>query len=613
MELSRHASSPTSVSLFFNAITTLVLLALANGVARKLAPRWALAPRELVFTYILVALGSGMAGIDMLCCLPSMMAYPHQYATPENRWAETLLPLLPADLLVSDPASLRAFWQGGTPLLSPGMLGPWVRPTMLWMGFTAGLALLWISLTVLFSPRWMESERLTYPISQLPADICLRPRRLTVDPLCIIGFAVAASIDALNGLHQLKPAWPWIPVKAHAIPTFVIGAQILDKPWNAIGPVTLSFYPFAIGLGLLLPTRLSLSCWVFYVLIKLQHVAVNQAGSWTSEGLPYTREQSVGAFLGLIGFSLFLGRRYLLAFARDAVHGSPAAGRPLAPRTTVALGGLGVAILTAFSLHAGMSWAFTLGFFAIYSLLCLSFTRIRAEMGVPAHELHMVSPGQCLVRWFGSRAVGESNLAASTVYFWFNRAYRSHPMPHLAEGLKLAERSGLSQRGLLGWAFSAMLLGSFACMASCLHMHYQEGSLARFGPFNHDTWIAQVPYGEMATLLDAPTGPNAHMALASLAGAVIAFVAMAGYTFVPWWPLHPVGYAVSNAWAADNMWFSILVAWCIKFVVERYGGAESLRRLSSLAYGLILGDFLAGSFWSIWGIVKNVVSYRIWP
>ncbi len=613
VELVRSSASPTSVSLFFNAVFSLLLLALANALLRRLAPRWALDGPGLAFAYVLVTLGSAMAGIDMFCCLPPMLAYPAQYATPENGWRETMIPLLPHHLVVTDPVAVRDYWQGGSSLWAPGVLEAWRGPVAWWMLFTLGLILLYVAMTVLFSPRWMDSERLSYPIGRLPAEIALAPRRLTVEPAFVAGLAIPLVIDFVNGMHQLKPSWPLIPVKCHATPAFTIGAQIVDRPWNAIGPVSLSFYPFAIGLGMLLPTRLSFSCWAFYLLIKLEHVAVNQAGSWTSEGLPYTREQSVGAFLGLIAFAVYLGRRYLAGFARDALRGAPAGSRPLAPRTTLLLGVAALALLLLFSRRAGMTWGFATAFFGLYAALCLSFTRIRAEMGVPTHELHMVGPGQCLMRWLGSRTVGEGNLATSTVYFWFNRAYRSHPMPHLAEGLNLCRRAGLSQRGLLGWSVAAMLLGALSSIASILWLSYRDGAAGKWGPNYHAVWIALVPYGELATVLHDPTRAHSGMAIASLVGAVVAFGAMAAHTFVPWWPLHPVGYAVSNAWAMDNMWFSILVAWCIKAVAERYAGGGTVRRVAFLAYGLVLGDFVAGSLWSLYGIRKGIVPYSIWP
>lgn len=612
MELVRNTGTPTSVSLFFNAVFTLLVVVLANAALRAVAPRVALSSGELATVYLIVTLGSAMAGIDMFCCLPPMIAYPVRYATPENGWHELFVRLLPEHLIVSDREALRGFWEGGTTLYTVEHWRPWVGPTTWWMLFTAGLVGLYVALVAIFSPRWIEAERLTYPIAQLPAELSLRPRQLAASTAFRVGFAVSAGICLLNGLHQLNPLWPVIPVKPSLAPGFNIGAQIVDRPWNAVGALLLSFYPFAIGLGMLLPTRLSLSCWGFYLIFKAQYVLTNQAGSWTAETYPYTREQSFGAFVGLVLFALIMSRRYLAQYVRDAWSGASRDDRALSPRTSLTMLVVSFGCLIAFAVHAGMTLGFAAAFFALYAILSLSVTRIRAEMGVPSHELHLVGPGQSLLRWLGSRAVGPRDLTVSTVLYWFNRAYRSHPMPHLAEGLRTGERAGLRASGLVAWGAVAMLVGGLSSCWAILHLYYRDGAAAKWGPFYHAEWIAVVPYNELATVIRGPTRGSPAMIGASIVGVAVTLAAMAAHTYIPWWPLHPVGYAVSNAWAFDNMWFSILVAWCAKATVERYGGSGAVRTLSAFAFGLILGDYTSGSLWQLYGTAKGIRTYGIW-
>jgi len=62
----------------------------------------------------------------------------------------------------------------------------------------------------------------------------------------------------------------------------------------------------------------------------------------------------------------------------------------------------------------------------------------------------------------------------------------------------------------------------------------------------------------------------------------------------------------------NKMWFSIFVAWCIKAVLIRYGGSSGARRVQSIAFGLILGDYVAGSLWSIYGLARNLRAYSVW-
>lgn len=615
IELVRHTSSPTSLSLFLNVVVTFCAVVAANAALRRIAPRAALTGPELATVYIVTTVGSAIAGIDLFCCMPAIAAYPFRYARPENAWEDLFLHLLPKGLIVSDPEALRGFWEGGTTLYHPDHWGPWLGPVLRWNAWTLGMGGMWLALVALFSPRWIESERLTYPIQQLPSELAYAPRRLLRTPGFLLGFALAAGITILNGLDAIKPLWPTIPVKPGSAPMYNIAAQIPDPPWNRIGSLALSFYPFAIGLSTLLPTKLSMSCWVFYLLIKLQYVVANQSFSWLSEGSPYTREQSLGAYLGIAAFALYAGRRHLLRTFREAWTGRTltASDRPLPARVALGLLALSFGFLVWFQTRAGMTTWYALGFCGLYAAVSFSFTRIRAEMGVPVHEMHLVGPGQVIPRWLGSRTVGERNLVTSAAFYWFNYGQRSHPMPHIAEAMKLTHRGGTPQVTTGVLCLTALVVGGLTSCWAILHLYYRDGAAAKWGPWYPCEWIAYHPYNEITVLLREPTGPSRQMTLATVAGFCITLALMKVQTLVPWWPLHPVGYAVANAWAMDNMWFSVFVAWLVKTLVARYAGAPGVRRLTFLAFGLVLGDFLAGGFWSAYGTVRGIRAYAIWP
>ncbi len=93
----------------------------------------------------------------------------------------------------------------------------------------------------------------------------------------------------------------------------------------------------------------------------------------------------------------------------------------------------------------------------MYFALALAITRMRAELGTPIHDLHFTGPETIMTRVAGSRAFNADNLTVFALFFWFNRAYRSHPMPHQLEAYKLAEQSRtqlpqVERRDFLVWA-----------------------------------------------------------------------------------------------------------------------------------------------------------------
>lgn len=58
---------------------------------------------------------------------------------------------------------------------------------------------------------------------------------------------------------------------------------------------------------------------------------------------------------------------------------------------------------------------------------------------------------------------------------------------------------------------------------------------------------------------------------------------------LPWWPLHPVGLAISGSYLARRTSFTIFVAWLIKFVLIKIGGPAVYNRSRPLFVGLLVG------------------------
>ena len=77
-----------------------------------------------------------------------------------------------------------------------------------------------------------------------------------------------------------------------------------------------------------------------------------------------------------------------------------------------------------------------------------------------------------------------------------------------------------------------------------------------------------------------------------------------------WWNLHPVGYAISGSWAINPMIGSIFIGWLFKWIVLKHGGKRWHSAAVPLFLGVILGEFLGGTLWSILGIAKQKPMYR---
>ena len=280
MEQVWESGTPTQLSLFFNAVFLLLALAMGNLALRRWARRWALKPEELVVIYVMLCLGTAMASHDFFQPLAYVLTSASYFATPENRWDELFVPHLPRSLIVTDPTAVRHFWEGGGNLYCWEGLRPWLGPVSAWIGFMVLLMAAMMCINAVVRRRWSEHEKLGYPLTELPFQLTrpgfqLLARDLLGSRLLWLGFALTAGLDLLNGFAHLHPALPSLHVRYTDLT-----ALLKAYPWRAMGWTVVGIYPFAIGLGCLMPQDLSFSCWFFYWFWKAELVASYLVGQY---------------------------------------------------------------------------------------------------------------------------------------------------------------------------------------------------------------------------------------------------------------------------------------------------------------------------------------------
>lgn len=607
VEVIKYAGYPTTTSLFYNVVAALFMVRVVVEVLRWVGLRGLISEGDIRVLYVVLALVSAGASLDFTQNLMGIIAYPAHYATPENGFAEDLLPWLPSHLIIPKGPSSDAFWLGDTPLTLETAQG-WLGPLAWWFLFCVLLVLAGGGMVMLFHRRWTEAEHLSYPILEVPAALAEIDRPLFGERGFLIGFLIAAFIETLNSLNAINPAWPQVPVRAWH-PPFNLAAQVRDWPYSAIGYMPLSFYPFAIGQGLLLPTELSFSCWFFYLQWQAQKVLSAWLGWSGIPNAPFIREQSFGGFIGLALFTLWVGRRGWLRELRAALCRDDGA-RTRDGRVALIAMAIGWIGLVWFSVRAGMGPFYALAFFAIFFLIGLAVTRIRAEMGLPVHDLHFSGPTQMIPTVLGSELTGKRNYAVGQLYYWFNRAYRSHFMPHQAEGFRFLS-GAMGLRSCFGLLVGAWALGVGLSFYFQLRMVFEAGGAAECVSAIPQA-IGSEPWVRFMAWLNQPTPPNSRAILAMVIGTGVTYGGMVLSTRVTGWPIHPVGYAVSSSWAMERLWAPLMVAWTVKVLVARYGGGKAYRRIVPIAVGLVVGDFVSGSFWNIYGMWADQPIYRFW-
>lgn len=603
MEMMRYSAHPTTVSLFFNAVFSLLVLALLNQLLRRSAPRLALSQAEMLLVYSMICIASSVCGHDGIQVLMPYFSWSFRMATPENKWDDLFNPDLPKWLTVQDPRVLKGFYEGGESFYRPQIVSAWLGPVALWSLFIFALMMVLLGITVLIRKQWLEGEHLACPLVNLPVEIASPAPRLFRERLFWIGFILAASMDTYNSFAFLYPAIPKIPLD-----WVDMGAAFKGRPWNAVGWMPRSFYPFLVGLGYLMPSDFLFSCWFFYLFWKLELVLSASLGWNQIPQFPFNNFQAFGAY-ALFGIqAIVLARGYLRQVWQQILHAAQGAqaheamSYRLAAATIVA----GFVVLVWFGAAIGLRvWVGVL-FFLIYFGLAVAITRMRAQFGTPVHDLHFTGPDEILTAVIGPRNLPKKDLITFSLFYWFNRAYRNHPMPHQMEAMRMQEISGARNRGVA----EAVMLATFVALVSgfwaFLHMYYDLGARAKGRMFGGESFT------KLQSWLLAPQGTNWYALGAIGVGFAFGLLLQTMRLRYAWWPFHPLGYAISGSWEMNLVWMPLLIAWLIKSAIIKWLGDRYYQKAAPIFMGLILGQFVVGSILNIVSIALHIPSYMFW-
>jgi len=583
----------TILSVLFNVIFTLFILSILNILIGKIT-KVKLSSEELLIIYVMLAVATGLFGIDMMTLLVPIMGHSTWFATPENEWKELFSPYLPKDLVVSDMKVLKGYYEGESSFWASENINAWIRPIALWTFFILSFFITTLFINIILRKGWVEYEKLSYPVIQLPIE--MSTERFFKNRAAWIGFGVAFILDLLAGLHVLFPVVPAIRVKWYNLAPF-----FSSRPWNAIDWLPIHFYPFVTGLGYIMPLDLSFSTWFFYLFWKIQLVFASAVG-WRMEGR-YLGWEKAGAWLGIGLIAVYTSRKTIMESILNAFRRKPIQKPFISARVSLMVIILGAAAVIGFWAWFGVNVYAAIIFFTIYTIFSLAATRMRAELGPPTHELHFVGPDRMMTGIVGSKHFSPGTLSGFALLYWMNYGYRCHPMPHQLEGFKIAEQSRINPKLILKIQICALVIGIISTFLVLLSLFYKYGAVVRVhGGSLGPSWET---YDRLATLLSSQESPDSSViGQTSFGLAFTVFLMLMRRTFL-WWKLHPVGFAVASGWSISWMWFSIFLGWACKAVILKWGGLKSHRKFYPFFLGMIMGQMTIGSIWSIIGAIMG--------
>ena len=104
--------TPTTVSLIYTVVLTLVPLLALNAWLRQRGLRPALTRADLLTIYTMLSISVAVAGHDVMQVLAPVLGHAFWFATPENQWQTLFHHRLPDWLVVKDMTALTGLYEG---------------------------------------------------------------------------------------------------------------------------------------------------------------------------------------------------------------------------------------------------------------------------------------------------------------------------------------------------------------------------------------------------------------------------------------------------------------------------------------------------------------------
>ena len=588
-------SNPVALFLFF-------YLVLGNLLIAALARGFALRREELVLIFAMMMMSASIPTFGLVEHLLPMITGVFYYANPENDWAELIQPHVPAWIAPREESLIQGFYEG----LPPGAPIPWegwLESLGWWSVFLMALWLVSISIMVILRRPWIQGERLLYPIMQVPIEMVdggSGARRsvghIFRQPQMWLGFALPALVATVNGLSSYHPG----------LPSFGWGSGLSLFDGTIDIPFRFSFS--LIGFSFFISRNLALSIWLFFLVTQFEQGIFNTFGLRSPERLgwysnpdsPYLTHQAFGAMMVFALYTLWKARAHLTAVARRAGGlGQADDGEEIMSYRAAAITLLlGLAVMVAWLEAAGIPLLAAFLLAAVALLIFLALTRIVAEAGVALARAPYIAP-DFVMATMGKSFLGSGGLTGLAYCYPWTADIVTFPMASCANNLKMIHEIVRGRKRVFFWGMVLALAVTLA--GACwiiLYLSYRHGGI------NLDNWFwlnsSDTPLAHAAAMMKNPSTTGLGGWLFTGFGAALMGVLVAVHQRVMWWPVHPLGLAMTGTiFTSGVMWFNVFLAWAVKGVVLKCGGGELYRKARSFFAGMILGSFVSSGTWLV--------------
>ena len=584
------------------AFGMLLLVTMLGALSRLISTKLRLSSTDLIVIYSMCLVSSMVSSHGVVEKFVPLLIAPGYGANSSNNWRELFWDHLqqrqvPFDLHGStNQLVLTAFFarlQRGEQI----PLTLWVTPLITWGVLIVLVLFAFLCLAAILRKQWVDNEKLSFPLAQLPLEITsdLHGKNFFRSKPMWFGVAIPVVVFTVKAFHLIYPVLPDIPL------SWIINDYLTSPPWNNLAHTMVVISFAAIGFFFLLPVDILFSIWFFFVLSRVEQL-VAMSYNINTPVMPlypsplFVGYQTIGAYLVLAGYFFVIARPHFRKVF-DAATGKTKVddSQELLPYRFAFWGLLAsVAASSLYLWSMGMSlWIAVSELIVFLFVIAIVMARSTAEAGMLMTETTF-RPVDILRMFIPLHSLGPVNLTQMAFFDnLFLRDQRGLVLTGMLDISKMSDGAKINRRAFVPVLVIGVMIALVVSTYLNICVPYQIGGARMDGWMMQGspqcTWTDYQNYfAPGATSLSQ----NAwQMPVFFSVGVVITLILSAMRAAYFWWPLHPLGYALSGSWSTVIFWFPCLVAWMLKALSLRYGGMSFYVRCRPFFLGLVIGEF----------------------
>lgn len=485
----------------------------------------------------------------------------------------------------------------------------WAGPLLAWTALVYLMTLSLFAVMVIMRRQWIDNERYPLPLARALAplvgeeslgDAALPP--VWKNPIMWYGFGIGLFWCLMKAWRLYNPNVPDMSINLDLKPYFS------DPAWGRMWEnVTFEVTAVFVGLAMFLELNILISLVLGYFLFRSEFWVAKSTGLDVYPQFPYGHHQQVASYIAYGLVVVFLTRKYLWRTIRAAVSGDREAseGEAISYRSAYLMLIVCTVGAALWARYVGVKPAGFLVYFAFIILCGFVAAKFRAECGPPFSH-YFPTRGFLLVSLFGGMAFfgPQGVLLYVIIGFLFTVAtFLMLPGMQL-EQMELGRMVRLRPRHVLYTAIlgvlGGMTLGGWVFLSNAYaiggdnmtHQWAFSEKSWQFNPYNNELNIATNRYIKNTPLPSDGGLDPAYWAYMISAGVTVLLAGLR-QIFAGFW-FHPIGFIAGPSWMMFKIWGSCLVAWAIRSIVLKLGGAATVReKLLPFALGFFLSGVAA--------------------